>query len=1055
MIILHAAFLADHLCLWGEQPVPTDLPIAPKSTRKTKGPETPPPLLFDPGPFGLMSELALAGLRPASPKGKTESKIIWQPTLDGKPIASSSLIAELPDQEEQVKKSVIQSWTITVLPLPMERSVEFLGLCVDKPTLGPGLIIGKDLAFWSRALRFAGALVTRQQFLPALAEKVDFKNIRYQALWKPILSGPDQDRLNKLAKAMPQIGRALTEKALAPPGMASLIVLSRFIHKTVDYLVRSAAGDKTERPRPSLKPKDNGDSLHDQWIRALQDSDGKMEGTPADFQELAQQIQDWQYPVSLFTNTPYRLSFRLEEPEEGFEKTTAKKPKPQSKTDDWYLRYLLQGVEDPSLFFPVQDIWGKGTSRIPILKRSGFNPQEYLLGSLGQASKVFPAIEAGLKTQSPGGVQLNAHEAYAFLHDRAWVLEQAGFGIIVPAWWTGQGTKRQISIRAKVKAPKMKGRSGFFLDQILEFNWELALGGEKLFFEELQTLARLKAPLVKYRGQWVQMGPEEIQAALEFWRKKETGQTTAREIIQLALGARKAFGDLPFEGIQAQGWVAELIKQLEGHIPFVELSPSRRFQGRLRPYQTKGFSWLAFLGQWGLGACLADDMGLGKTIQALALIQQNWQQGGKKPVLLICPMSVVNNWEKEAARFTPELPVLIHHGITRTKGEAFKKSVQKQALVISSYALLHRDFEIFKKVSWAGVILDEAQNIKNPETKQAKAARAISADYRIALTGTPVENHVGDLWSIMEFLNPGFLGSPTEFRRNFFIPIQAEQNQEAMERLKRLTSPFILRRLKTDKAIIRDLPKKMEMKVFCPLTKEQAGLYSAVVKDSLEAIEASEGIGRKGAVLATLIKLKQVCNHPAQFLKDHSPIPGRSGKLARLTEMIEEIMAIQESALVFTQFTEMGAILKKHLEEIFGQEVLFLHGAVPKKQRDRMVERFQGNGNGPRLFILSLKAGGTGLNLIRANHVFHFDRWWNPAVENQATDRVFRIGQTKNVQVHKFLCAGTLEEKIDHMIDAKQEMAGRVIGSGEAWLTELSTKDLRELFALRKEAIGE
>jgi SNF2 family DNA or RNA helicase len=353
------------------------------------------------------------------------------------------------------------------------------------------------------------------------------------------------------------------------------------------------------------------------------------------------------------------------------------------------------------------------------------------------------------------------------------------------------------------------------------------------------------------------------------------------------------------------------------------------------------------------------------------------------------------------------------------------------------------------------VILDEAQNIKNSETKQAKAARAIPADYRIALTGTPVENHVGDLWAIMEFLNPGFLGSPGEFRRNFFIPIQAEQNQEAMERLKRLTAPFILRRLKTDKTIIRDLPKKMEMKVFCPLTKEQAGLYTAVVKESIEAIEGSQGIGRKGAILATLTKLKQVCNHPAQFLKDHSPIPGRSGKLARLTEMIEEIMAVQEAALVFTQFTEMGAILKKHLQETFGQEVLFLHGAVPKKERDRLIEHFQGNGNRAGLFVLSLKAGGTGLNLTKANHVFHFDRWWNPAVENQATDRVFRIGQTKNVQVHKFVCAGTLEEKIDRMIEAKKEIAGQVIGTGEAWLTELSTKDLRELFALKKEAIGE
>lgn len=1079
MIIFHAAFLANRLNFWGEQPGPTDFPIAPISTRKTKGPETAPLLPFDPGPSGLLTALVEGGLRPASPKKKSESKIIWLPTLEGKPIPSGPLIAELPDREVWVKRSVIQPWSVTVLPLSMEEAVDFLGLCLDRSTLGPGLIIGKDLAFWGQAMRLAGALVARQQFLPSLAEEEVIKNIdskplsfnlkkrgrpthlsslptphafQYKAFWKPILSGPDQDRLNKLAKSMPQIGRALTAEPLAPPEMASLTVLSRFIEATVDYLVRSANIDKPKGSRiPVKRAATKGDSLHDQWIRALQDPEGKMEGSASDFQGLAQQIRDWQYPVSLATNTPYRLSFRLEEPEEGLGKTSARKP----KTGDWYVRYLLQGVEDPSLFSPVQELWAKGAAGIPNLKRSGFNPQEYLLGSLGQASKIYPVIEAGLKTQSPGGVSLNAHEAYAFLHDMAWVLEQAGFGIIVPSWWTGQGTRRRISIRAQVKTPKMKGKSGFSLDQVLEFNWELAIGGEKLSLEELETLARMKAPLVKYRGQWVQMGPEEIQTALEFWRKKETGQASVREIIQLALGARKAFGNLPFEGLQASGWVAELIKHLEGHTPYSELAPSRRFQGRLRPYQTKGFSWLAFLGQWGLGACLADDMGLGKTVQALALIQQNWQQNGKKPVLLICPMSVVNNWEKEAARFTPDLPVLIHHGITRTKGEAFRKSARQQALVISSYALLHRDFEILKKVSWGGVVLDEAQNIKNPETKQARAARAIPADYRIALTGTPVENHVGDLWSIMEFLNPGFLGNPSEFRRNFFIPIQAEQNQEAIARLKRLTSPFILRRLKTDQTIIRDLPKKMEMKVFCSLTKEQAGLYTAVVKESLEAIEGSVGISRKGAVLATLIKLKQVCNHPAQFLKDRSPIPGRSGKLARLTEMIEEIMAIGEATLIFTQFTEMGVILKKHMEEIFGQEVLFLHGGVPKKQRDRLIERFQGNGNRPGLFVLSLKAGGTGLNLTRANHVFHFDRWWNPAVENQATDRVFRIGQTRNVQVHKFLCAGTLEEKIDRLIDAKQGLAGQVIGSGEAWLTELSTKDLRELFALRKEAIGE
>jgi len=307
----------------------------------------------------------------------------------------------------------------------------------------------------------------------------------------------------------------------------------------------------------------------------------------------------------------------------------------------------------------------------------------------------------------------------------------------------------------------------------------------------------------------------------------------------------------------------------------------------------------------------------------------------------------------------------------------------------------------------------------------------------------------------MEFLNPGFLGTLAQFKRDFFLPIQANGDEEAAHRLKRLTGPFILRRLKTDKTIIADLPEKQEMKVFCTLTKEQASLYAAVVEEASKELDGTEGIQRRGVVLATLSKLKQVCNHPAQFLGDNSAIPGRSGKLARLTEMLEEVLATGERALVFTQFAEMGALIQRHLQETFGREVLFLHGAVPKRQRDRMVSRFQSEDGGPRVFLLSLKAGGTGLNLTAANHVFHFDRWWNPAVENQATDRAFRIGQRRNVQVHKFLCAGTLEEKIDEMIQHKQELAERIVGAGEGWLTELSTAALKELFTLREGAVAE
>jgi SNF2 family DNA or RNA helicase len=424
-------------------------------------------------------------------------------------------------------------------------------------------------------------------------------------------------------------------------------------------------------------------------------------------------------------------------------------------------------------------------------------------------------------------------------------------------------------------------------------------------------------------------------------------------------------------------------------------------------------------------------------------------------VLLVCPTSVVGNWRKEAARFAPQLPVLVHHGLSRARGDEFAEQAARHALVISSYALVHRDLEHLKDVGWSGIILDEAQNIKNPETRQSRAVRSLAADYKIALTGTPVENNVGELWAIMEFLNPGLLGNQAEFRRRFLAPIQRRADGEATLQLRKLTGPFILRRLKTDTSVVQDLPEKMEMKVFCNLTPEQASLYRGVVDQVTAALAGAEGIKRKGVILAALTKLKQVCNHPAQFLGDQSPLPARSGKLSRLTEMVEELLSEGDSALIFSQFADMGERLHRHLSSTFGQEVLFLHGGVPAPKRDHMVERFQNAADdGPRLFVLSLKAGGTGLNLTAANHVFHFDRWWNPAVENQATDRAFRIGQKRNVQIHKFVCVGTLEERIDEMIERKRAVAEQIVGAGEAWLTELSTAEIKQLFALRQEALS-
>jgi SNF2 family DNA or RNA helicase len=424
------------------------------------------------------------------------------------------------------------------------------------------------------------------------------------------------------------------------------------------------------------------------------------------------------------------------------------------------------------------------------------------------------------------------------------------------------------------------------------------------------------------------------------------------------------------------------------------------------------------------------------------------------PTLLICPMSVVGNWEREAERFTPDLRVHVHHGADRLTGAELADALNAADLVITTYALVARDRDALSAIGWRRVVCDEAQNIKNSATRQAQAVRSLPAGSRIALTGTPVENRLAELWSIMEFTSPGLLGPAAKFRTAYAIPIERSGDAEATARLKRITGPFILRRLKTDKAVISDLPDKLEMKIWCNLTPEQASLYQATVTDMLAKIEASEGIERRGLVLATMAKLKQACNHPAHLLGDGSRLDGRSGKLARLEEICDEVIAGGEKALCFTQYAEFGRMLQPHLAARLGCPVLYLHGGTPKKLRDAMVSRFQ-EITEPAVFILSLKAGGTGLNLTAANHVIHFDRWWNPAVEDQATDRAFRIGQRKDVQVRKFVCVGTLEERIDAMIEEKKALAERIVGTGEGWLTELSVAELRKVVALSPEAVSQ
>ncbi len=1043
MIILHAGESKGTLVLWGEASMDTRVRPTSRRRRRSSGASASlhPFAARADGLSGALKETGLS-LKPAAKRACHVTA--WLPTKGDSPIPSSSLIAEPPRSRAKTK---LAAWAVPAYRLSAEEAVELLCVSAGRRTLAAGVIVGPDLAYWAEALRFAGSIVARQQYLPGLTADGD----EVRATWDPVFVGADAERLAGLARRMPAVARALSEPdATAPPERPSTEALRRFVATLTDHLVRTAVSDTSlaarhRRNRPSF------DSVHDSWLHALMSKDGAVVGDASDLAHLAAQVREWRRPIAVSASSPFRLCFRLEEPEDVAEIAMAD----DGTVDEaWYVRYLLQPHDDPSLLIPVEEAWKAGGQKLAALTRNGSNVREFLLSSLGQASGICPSITASLENARLAGYSLDAAKAHEFLTEEAIALEQAGYGVMLPAWWTRKGTKVRLAVQARAKSPKMQGGSGLHLETIVQFDWEVALGGQKLTLRELEALVRMKAPLVRVRGQWVEMSSQEIQTAIDFWEKKGTEEASVRDIIQMALGVKDAPQGFDFNGVRATGWIGKLLKQLDGQAEFKELASPRGFSGTLRPYQTRGYSWLSFLRQWGLGACLADDMGLGKTVQTLALIQRDWRAKGKRPVLLVCPTSVVNNWEKEAARFTPRLPVLVHHGPDRKRGAAFKKEAGKHAIVVSSYGLVHRDIKFLKDVPWGGVVLDEAQNIKNPETKQARAARSLEADYRVALTGTPVENNVGDLWSIMEFLNPGFLGSESEFKRKFFVPIQAERDPSAAERLKRITGPFILRRLKTDRSIISDLPEKLETKVFCSLTKEQASLYASVLKETEEALQDAEGIQRRGLILGTLSKLKQVCNHPAQLLGDNSSIAGRSGKVVRLTEMLEEVTEVGDRALVFSQFAEMGGLLQRHMQETFGLEALFLHGGVPKRQRDRMVERFQSEGGGPPIFILSLKAGGTGLNLTSANHVFHFDRWWNPAVENQATDRVFRIGQVRNVQVHKFICAGTLEEKIDEMIERKKAVAEKVVGAGEGWLTELSNDDLKDVLALSKEVAG-
>ena len=649
-------------------------------------------------------------------------------------------------------------------------------------------------------------------------------------------------------------------------------------------------------------------------------------------------------------------------------------------------------------------------------------------------------------------------QAHRFLSELT-LYEQAGLLVRTPDWWNAKSKPRpRVAVAIGGKAPSTLGMSA-----LLDFDVGLTLDGEELSKQELDALLASSDGLVRLKGKWVEVDQDKLSQVLSHWRKVEkrakADGVSFRDALRMLSGARFNDSDEGVEDTRPEWSVVVAGKWLSGKLEALRSRELRKerdtnagLDAVLRPYQRLGVQWLSTLRGLELGGCLADDMGLGKTLQVLGILSLSQRDKEPGTDLLVVPASLVDNWRLELERFAPKLKILIAHPSRLPAAELKQLSsarIDGHDAVITTYGTVLRT-EWMKARSWRTVVLDEAQAIKNPGAQQTKAVKALKARWRLALTGTPVENRLGDLWSIFDFLNPGLLGSAKSFSRSCKAMAASPQGYAP---LRRLVQPYILRRLKTDKSVISDLPDKTELNAYCLLTKRQAALYQQSVDEMSEALETLTGIERRGVVLAFLTRFKQLCNHPSQWLGDGGYVPADSGKFARLGELCESIAARQDKVLVFTQFREMTAPLAGFLAQCFGQSGLVLHGGTPVKMRQGLVKSFQEDERVP-FMVLSLKAGGTGLNLTAASHVIHFDRWWNSAVENQATDRAFRIGQKKNVLVHKFVCRGTVEERIDALIASKQQLSDEILSGGaESSLTEMSNEELMSMVALDLSAL--
>jgi len=1040
------------------------------------------------------------------------------PQVDGLPIRHSGGLAAQPSNQTTVTDSVSTAsksilaatselpfgeFRVPALRFEPADAMDLLDSLPDPPAR----VWGGSMIFWQRVAQFVRRVLERGQFVPDLLQ-LGGETAPSIGTWRVRLRDVDVlARLEQLVGRMPGVCMAIRTGDRGNAAEPHRLV-EDFVQRCGDALIRRHLNQDSffqrvcERASPDASPE-----IH--WLASLV-GDRPVVGVAGEaLSELNNQVRGWLSRVDDVRDAPPpTLHLELCEPDldddtieaalSDHKEIDTDAPQADGDADSaprddtspppadsprWVLRFGLEAPDGTGRVHDADSILSDPQAPLRILQPAAVNLREHLLGELHRVSGVYPPIGAALRRERPTHMDLTTVEAHSFLRDAAPLLEMEGVRLELPQWARRPTSMLglRLNVRPAFSTGLADGESGagvssLGLQSIVEFEWQVAVGDRNLTPAQFEALRSSNQPLVRFDGEWIDLDLNRADQAARFLESRREGRMTLLEALRMTAGAGDELPDVPVVGLSGADWIERLLDESPTH-SINPIEQPTTLAGDLRPYQLRGLSWLKFMDRLGIGSCLADDMGLGKTIQLISLLlcdqaeaqeakTQNAQaeriasqhvedeSTANGPTLVFAPTSVVGNWQREIERFAPSLRSLIHHGPQRLSGDGFVRATQNVDVVITTYALGHRDLEMLQQIRWRRIVLDEAQKIKNPSAAQTIAIRSLAAPRWIAMTGTPLENHLSELWSIMEMINRGLLGSAAGFRKRFAVPIERFRDQAKADQLRRMIRPFLLRRIKSDPQVDCDLPEKMEMKVFCNLTAEQASMYEKIVNETLGEVESASGIRRRGIILAALTRLKQACNHPLNMLDDGSPLPGRSGKCDRLIEMLEEVIAEGDAALVFTQFRKMGDLLERMIRERFRIELPFLHGGVPGGRRQALVDGFQSGGENNPVMLLSLRAGGLGLNLTRANHVFHFDRWWNPAVEEQATDRAHRIGQMRKVQVHKFICIGTIEDRIDRLLTEKVALADKIVGSGDEWITGLSTEQLREYLTLARDAIG-